>query len=108
VIGDASTAATAILKETETTFAKRPDHFKGIAKTVSFFDEGRAAENTSEIKEVVTPVMGKPFTVYGEDYIAVAVVVGGLRAVKVSNGKWWKFGNSGKDAVDFARRFNLI
>jgi len=53
-------------------------------------------------------VCGKPFTHNGEEYIAVAIAVGGLRCVKVANGKWWKFGNSGKDAVAAARRFNLI
>ena len=59
VIGDTSTAASAILKETETTFSKKPEHFKGQTRAITFFDEARAAENVSETKEVVTTVMDK-------------------------------------------------
>lgn len=59
VINDASAASTAILDETKTTFSKRPDHFKGQTKTVTFFDESRAGENLTETKEIVTSVADK-------------------------------------------------
>jgi len=38
VIGDRSNAATAIIKESRDTFAKRADHFKGQTRTIRFFD----------------------------------------------------------------------
>ena len=56
----------------------------------------------------VPEVTGMAFTADGEEYIAVAIATGGLRAVKVSNGKWWKFGNSAREAIAAARRYNLI
>jgi len=56
----------------------------------------------------VPEITGKGFTHDGEDYIAVCIATGGLRAVKVSNGKDWKFGTSVKDAYVVARHFNLI
>jgi len=59
VMNDAAQAANSILSETSTTFSKRPDHFKGQTKTVSFFDEARAGENLSETKEHVTTVYDK-------------------------------------------------
>lgn len=56
VINDASAAATAILDESKATFGKRPDHFKGQTKVVTFFDAAREGENLTETKEFVTSV----------------------------------------------------
>lgn len=59
VLSDASTAAGAILSETQATFSKRADHFKGQTRAVTFFDEDRASENSVETKEIVTSVGDK-------------------------------------------------
>lgn len=59
VMGDTASAAHAILSETENTFLKKPDHFKGQTRSVTFFDESRAGENVSETKELVTTIYDK-------------------------------------------------
>lgn len=54
-------------------------------------------------------VLGKSFKdTDGEEFIAVAIAVGGLRAVKVSNGAWMVFGKSGADAIALATKFGLV
>jgi len=59
VMADTTNSAAAITKETQIVFTKKPDHFRGHTKTVKFFDESRAGENTSESKEMVDTVDGK-------------------------------------------------
>jgi predicted nucleic acid-binding protein len=59
VLGDASTASSAIIKETSNTFSKKPDHFKGQTRKLEFFEESRSGENVSETKEIVTTVDDK-------------------------------------------------
>ncbi len=74
VMADTTNAAAAIGKETLTVFAKKPDHFRGHTKTVRFFDESRAGENTDETKEMVTTVADKLdhlFGVTGRHYDAL-------------------------------------
>lgn len=59
VLGDRSNTAKAVLDETETTFTKRADHFRGQTRSAKFIDENRAAENVSETKAMVTTVHDK-------------------------------------------------
>jgi len=74
VMADTTNAATAVNKETAAVFAKKPDHFRGFSKTVRYFDEGRAGENTDETKQMVTTVADKldhTFKVTGRHYDAL-------------------------------------
>ncbi len=59
VEADLTNTAKAILSETNTTFTKKGDHFMGITRTVTYFDEGRSAENETETKKMVTTVRAK-------------------------------------------------
>lgn len=74
VIPDVSNAANAIMTETMTTFSKKPDHFKGMTKQVTFFSETRSGENVSETKEIVTTVHEKleyAFGIIGRQFDAL-------------------------------------
>lgn len=74
VLPDTAHAAAAIMSETATTFSKKPDHFKGQARTVTFFSESRAGENTTESKELVTTVREKleyAFGIMGRNFDAL-------------------------------------
>ena len=59
VMADTTNASQAVTKETITVFSKKPDHFRGQSRTVSFFEESRAGENVTENKEMVTTVADK-------------------------------------------------
>lgn len=59
VEADRSAAATAMIEEATTTFTKKADHFSGIIKKVTMFDEARQGENTTDYKELVETVDGK-------------------------------------------------
>lgn len=48
--------AKAMMEEVKTTFAKKPEHFKGIVRAVKFFDEARSGENVTEEKAMVDTV----------------------------------------------------
>lgn len=56
VEGSLTNTAKAILDETINTFAKKPDHFRGHVKTVTYFDEKRAQENERDEKAITTTV----------------------------------------------------
>jgi hypothetical protein len=94
-------------------YGKAPADYKAVSRAQlrAMAIEKAMAEaiKSSERFEGGSDVLGKAFTdAEGEEYIAVAIAVGGLRAVQVLNGRWVKFGNSGQDAVRAARRFGLI
>lgn len=68
-----------------------------------------AIERRADFTDGAAPdICGKGFTHDGEEYIAVVIAIGGLRAIQISNGKAWKFGNSGADAIRAAQKFGLI
>lgn len=56
VLADTQNAAAAIQKETIGTFGKKSAHFAGQNRDVNYLDEGRAAEDTSDHKPVVSTV----------------------------------------------------
>lgn len=56
VEGDLSAVATKVTEEAANTFSKKSDHFYGQVRTVSFLNEARAGENTTEEKTIVTTV----------------------------------------------------
>lgn len=56
VEADKNNIATKLLDESRATLAKKPDHFMGFTKTLTYFDEKRAAENAEETKLVVSTV----------------------------------------------------
>ena len=71
VLGDSTATANAVLEETVTTFMKRPDHFKGQVRAVTYLDESREGENLSEEKAMVTTVSDKldyTFTMLGKHF----------------------------------------
>lgn len=59
VIGDRANMAKHVLDETGNTFTKKADHFMGQTRSVTFVDENRAGENTSDTKQVVDTVHSK-------------------------------------------------
>lgn len=59
VMADTTNSAAAITKETEITFTKKADHFRGHTKTVGFFENSREGENTVEEKQMVSTVADK-------------------------------------------------
>ncbi|MCO5145404.1 MAG: hypothetical protein M9895_04390 [Aquamicrobium sp.] len=59
VEADLTNTAKAVLEETVTTFAKKPDHFRGHVKAVTYFNEARVQENEREEKKLVTTVDDK-------------------------------------------------
>lgn len=59
VEADLTNTAKALVEETAVTFTKKPDHFKGHVKTVTYFDEARSQENEQEEKKLVTTVDAK-------------------------------------------------
>lgn len=77
VVADSTNAAQAISTETLVTFTKKPDHFKGQARAVTFFAEARAGENVQDSKELVTTVDAKldhTFAVLGRNFDAILQV----------------------------------
>lgn len=56
VESDLHKTATAMLEETQNTFAKKADHFQGQVRTVNYLKEERQAENTTDTKALVTTV----------------------------------------------------
>lgn len=56
VVGDRAHSSTAMINDAITTFTKRPDHFRGQTRSVSYFDEARSGENVTETKNVVDTV----------------------------------------------------
>jgi hypothetical protein len=74
VMADSTNAAAAIKAETENTFTKKPDHFKGLSRAMSFLDEARSSGNATDRKEMVTTVGDKldyTFAVIGGNYDAL-------------------------------------
>lgn len=56
---DRGNAADSIMAEAIVTFSKKTDHFEGLVRTVSYLNEGRSGENTSEEKALITTVDAK-------------------------------------------------
>lgn len=56
VEADKNNIATKLVEESRATLGKKPDHFKGFTKWLTYFDEKRAAENAEETKLVVSTV----------------------------------------------------
>lgn len=56
VEADKGNIATKLTEESRSTLSKKPDHFKGFTKQVTYFDEKRAAENSEDTKVVVSTV----------------------------------------------------
>lgn len=56
VEADKNNIATKLVEESRATLAKKPDHFRGHIKQLTYFDEKRAAENAEETKLVVSTV----------------------------------------------------
>lgn len=59
VEADLQKAAQQMAADAVNTFSKKPDHFRGQVRTVSFFDDARQGENLSEEKAMVTTVDDK-------------------------------------------------
>ena len=56
---DLKTSAEQMIGDALNTFTKKPDHFKGQVRTVTYFDTAREGENTSDEKALVTTVDDK-------------------------------------------------
>jgi hypothetical protein len=56
VEADKNNIASKLVDESKATLSKKPDHFRGFTKTLSYFDPARAAENAEETKLVVSTV----------------------------------------------------
>jgi hypothetical protein len=59
VMGDTTAAASTIISEGIVTFNKRADHFKGQARSITFLDDSRSAEDSTDSKELVSTVPEK-------------------------------------------------
>lgn len=56
VEADKNNIATKLIEESRATLGKKPDHFNGFTRQITYFDEKRAAENSEETKLVVSTV----------------------------------------------------
>lgn len=56
VEADKNNIATKLVAESQATLGKKPDHFMGFTKSLTYFDDKRAAENAEETKLVVSTV----------------------------------------------------
>lgn len=73
VEADKNNIATKLLDESKATLSKKPDHFRGFTKTLTYFAPERAAENGEDTKLVVSTVdenLGYTF-VHVSDYFDV-------------------------------------
>jgi hypothetical protein len=59
VEGDLSNVSNKTTKKTTTTFTKKPEHFRGIVRSVTMLDVAREGENVTEEKAMVTTVSDK-------------------------------------------------
>lgn len=59
VEADLTNTTKAMLEEAANTFAKKPDHFKGFVKSLTYFDETRRSEDERGEKALVTTVSDK-------------------------------------------------
>lgn len=56
VEADLANTTKQMVEEAAVTFAKKPDHFRGHVKSVTYYNEARAQENEREEKKLVTTV----------------------------------------------------
>lgn len=56
VEADLNNTAKAMIAEAIVTFTKKTEHFMGMSRAVTYFDEGRSGENTSDSKPLVSTV----------------------------------------------------
>lgn len=71
VEGDLKNISSKVLREAVTTFNKKDDHFDGLVKEYTAFDEANSNTNNTESKSMVTTVLEK--IVYVQDPIAKAI-----------------------------------
>lgn len=53
---DKNNISTKLVEESRATLSKKPDHFRGFTKQLTYFDDKRAVENAEETKLVVSTV----------------------------------------------------